>query len=43
MSTQVINQPREPRRFHVTGHVRFADCIPAPMTKVEFLVVKALD
>ena len=34
MSTQVTNQPREPRRFQVTGHVRFADGVPAQRTEV---------
>ena len=34
MSTQSTNQPREPRRFQVTGHVRFGDGIPAPRIKI---------
>lgn len=34
MSNQVTSQPRDPRKFQVSGHVRFADGIPAPRTKV---------
>lgn len=34
MSTGSTNQPREPRRFQVTGHVRFADGVPSQRTEV---------
>ena len=35
MSTLITDQTREPRTFRVTGHVRFADGIPADRTKVK--------